>query len=563
MRIHKIEVQNFRGISAASWTTPSARIGLIGPGDSGKTTLLDAIELVFWPKYSLTLTDNDLHNADSANTAVLRAWVIDPPADLTHDGAFFTHLMGYDPTTETITPEPSAGPLVLGVQLTFNGVLEPEWHVFNGHADPKRISATDRARFGVSRISEALGTHLRWGRGSSLTRLSTDAKAPLDEALRAAARTARATANTSGAFDALETLTTQLTAKGKQLRAFENTATVTAALDADILNVSQGAISLHESDLPIGRRGLGSRRLTSIAAQLTELSGVRVVLIDEIETGLEPHRIRHLLRALSNQMDDGTVDQLFFSTHSPTPVRELKAPELNVVRRATDAVVTTQQVPADLQGAVRSHAEALLAPRVLVCEGITEIGFARGVMDWSEEPAHGSHTPVAATADAGGASKVVGYANSFIGLGYPTAVFCDDDDPSLVIANLTTGITVVQTQNPLCLELQATQDLTTAGLKAFAEYGLMSVEPDKLKEKLKSRQCHDSDLDALLTDTANVDQIGRLRPALGATAKKDGNAWFKSVDGGAALAAIALTETTPDTHLATMITGISEWCRGD
>jgi putative ATP-dependent endonuclease of OLD family len=262
-------------------------------------------------------------------------------------------------------------------------------------------------------------------------------------------------------------------------------------------------------------------------------------------------------------MDGGTVDQLFFSTHSPTPVRELRAPELNVVRRSTDAVVTTQRVPIELQGAVRAHAEALLAPRVLVCEGITEIGFARGVMDWSEEPANGGHTPVAATADAGGASRVVGYANSFIGLGYPTAVFCDDDEPSLVIGDLTTGVTVLQTQKTLCLELQATQDLTAAGLKAFAEYGLISVELDKLKDKLKSRQCHDGDLDALLTDTANTDQIGRLRPALGATAKKDGGDWFKSVDGGAALAAIALVATSPDSHLAIMIRGISEWCRGD
>jgi putative ATP-dependent endonuclease of OLD family len=562
MRIHKVEVQKFRGISAATWMTPSSRIALIGPGDSGKSTLLDAVELIFWPRYALTLTDNDLYKADPSSAAVLRAWVVDPPPDLTHDGAYFTHLMGYDPTSGSINPEPSDGPLVLGVQLTFDGGLEPEWHVFNEHAEPRRISAPDRARFGVSRIGEALATHLKWGRGSSLTRLSVDAKAPLDEALRSAARTARTMANSSGAFDVLNTVTSQLTEKGKQLRAFGSSETVTAALDADILNVSQGAISLHESDVPLGRRGLGSRRLTSIAAQLTDLSAVKVILIDEIEAGLEPHRIRHLLRTLSGQMQGGTIDQLFFSTHSPTPVRELRAPELNVVRRNAEAVVSTQRVPEGLQGAVRAHAEALLAPRVLVCEGITEIGFARGVMDWSEDPANGNHTPVAATADAGGASRVVGYANSFLGLGYPTAVFCDDDEPSLVVADLSAGVTVLQTEKSLCLELQATQDLTDAGLKAFAEHGLMSVGLDKLKDKLKSRQCQDGDLDALLAGTAGPDQIGRLKPALGATAKKDGSDWFKSVDGGAALAAIAVSETVTDSHLAVMIKGISEWCRG-
>lgn len=413
VRVHQVEVKNFRGISEASWSITGARVGLIGPGDSGKTTLIDAIELAFWPHYSLRLTDNDIHLSDPERTVEVRVWVVDPPEELTRDGAFFTHLMGYDQGSDTIIPEPSSGSLVLGVQLTYDGNLEPEWQVFNEHSEPKRINAAHRAKFGVNRIGEALGTHLKWGRGSSLTRLSTEAKSTIEEALRSAGRTARTSAVSSGAFDDLELLTDQLKAKGKELRAFRNSTELSAALDADVLNVSQGAISLHENGLPVGRRGLGSQRLTSIAAQLIELSSSRVLLIDEVETGLEPHRIRHLLRTVENQMKSGAVDQLLFSTHSPTPVRELDVIELNVVRRSTDGVVSATPVPSNLQGVVRAHAEALLAPRVLVCEGITEVGFARGVMDWSEMPSNGGHTPVAGTADARGSTKVVGYANQF------------------------------------------------------------------------------------------------------------------------------------------------------
>lgn len=563
MRIHKIEVQNFRGISEATWSITSNRIGLIGPGDSGKTTLLDAIELVFWPSYTLRLTDNDIHLADPEKTAVVRAWVVDPPEELTRDGAFFTHLMGYDPKTDTITPEPSSDSLILAIQLIFNGELEPEWHVFNDHAEPKRISAADRAKFGVSRIGEALGTHLRWGRGSSLSRLSTEVKTPLDEALRSAARAARTSASTSGAFAGLGTLTTQLKEKGKQLRAFSDSAELTAALDADILNVSQGAISLHEEGLPVGRRGLGSQRLTSIAAQLTELSSSRVVLIDEIETGLEPHRIRHLLRALKSQMETGAVDQLFFSTHSPTPVRELDATELNVVRRSYKAVVAAKPVSPELQGAVRAHAEALLAPRVMVCEGITEVGFARGVMDWSEDPSNGGYTPISGTADANGCTQVVRYANEFHGLGYPTAVLCDNDDQRLKTGDLKEGISVFQTEDPLCLEQQVSNDISETGLRMFAEHGLRVVPQERLEDQLKSRNCQGNDLADLLDNSADDEQVKRLRQALGATAKKDGGDWFKSVDGGGRLAEIALTAALPGTHLLSMTTDIIEWCRGD
>ncbi len=46
MRIVFIEIQNYRGIKKLAWA-PSAQVNcLIGPGDSTKTTILDAIELV-------------------------------------------------------------------------------------------------------------------------------------------------------------------------------------------------------------------------------------------------------------------------------------------------------------------------------------------------------------------------------------------------------------------------------------------------------------------------------------------------------------------------------------
>jgi predicted ATP-dependent endonuclease of OLD family len=43
--IRHIRIQNFRGIHKFDWF-PSDRVNcLIGPGDSGKTTVLDAIDL--------------------------------------------------------------------------------------------------------------------------------------------------------------------------------------------------------------------------------------------------------------------------------------------------------------------------------------------------------------------------------------------------------------------------------------------------------------------------------------------------------------------------------------
>lgn len=565
MRILRIEVNNFRGINELAWDRLGHRAALIGPGDSGKSTLLDAIELVFWPRYSLRLTDNDIWQADTEKTVIIRAWVLDPPEELTRDGSFFTHLMGFDSQKNEITMEPESGSIVLGIQLSFSGDLEPYWEIFNQHAEPKRIRAIDRSKFGVSRIGGELATHLKLGRGSSLLKMSNDANDSLNHALRSAARTARSAASTSGAFNELAALTSEVTAKAKELRAVDGESKVNIALDADILNVSQGAISLHEGNLPIGRRGLGSQRLTSIAVQLTELSAARIILVDEIETGLEPHRIRHLIRALNEQKTNGYLDQLFFSTHSPTPIREVKASELNVFRKSSEAVVTVEPVPEELQGAVRAHAEAFLAPRILVCEGATEVGFARSIMDWSERLENGSHAPVAATADAGGTQKIVGYANDFAHLKYDTAVFCDNDDPSLKISDLSRNSSLFQTERGLSIETQVAKDLSIQGLKEFAEFGLETIERGALNDKLRSKGCHEGDLDSLLSDGPEDDgdpSVQRLRFALGTIAQKDGRDWFKYIDGGAYLGEIALTEVKEGTWLCSMIEDISRWCRG-
>jgi putative ATP-dependent endonuclease of OLD family len=59
-----------------------------------------------------------------------------------------------------------------------------------------------------------------------------------------------------------------------------------------------------------------------------------VALIDEIEHGLEPHRISRLLSHLKTEKDEEEAKaQVFMTTHSPVVLQELSVAELNVVRR--------------------------------------------------------------------------------------------------------------------------------------------------------------------------------------------------------------------------------------
>jgi putative ATP-dependent endonuclease of OLD family len=69
---------------------------------------------------------------------------------------------------------------------------------------------------------------------------------------------------------------------------------VTADLDVQGVSITSGRISLHDDDLPLRRLGTGSARLIVSALQ-HDAGPPHVAIIDEIEHGLETHRIARLL----------------------------------------------------------------------------------------------------------------------------------------------------------------------------------------------------------------------------------------------------------------------------
>jgi hypothetical protein len=66
-----------------------------------------------------------------------------------------------------------------------------------------------------------------------------------------------------------------------------------------------GALALHDGLIPITAVGLGTRRLTSIAAQEVAAISGDIVLVDEIEHGLEPHRPLHVLHRVKQRTAAG------------------------------------------------------------------------------------------------------------------------------------------------------------------------------------------------------------------------------------------------------------------
>jgi len=60
-RIRKVEIRNFRSVASLDWFPLPGINCLIGPGDSGKSTILDAIDFSLGARSTLSFCDDDFY----------------------------------------------------------------------------------------------------------------------------------------------------------------------------------------------------------------------------------------------------------------------------------------------------------------------------------------------------------------------------------------------------------------------------------------------------------------------------------------------------------------------
>jgi putative ATP-dependent endonuclease of OLD family len=367
-RVRQIEIKNFRGIASLTWD-PSPGINcLIGPGDSGKSTVLDAIDLCLGARRAAQFSDSDFYQLDVTKPVSISVTVGELSDALRGLDAYGLYLRGYDPILGIVEEEPSAEiETVLTINLTVAGDLEPVWSLVSARAaaqgQTRNLAWSDRVNLAPTRLGAYAGANLSWRRGSVLNLLS-DEKPDASAALVKAAREARAAFGEQAAEQLAATLAiVEETASelgipyGNELKAM---------LDSHSISFSGGTISLHdELGVPLRGLGIGSTRLLSAGLQRRAAENSTIVLIDELEHGLEPHRLIRLLGSIGAKEQQPPL-QAFVTTHSPTALRELSALQLHVVRKE-DAAHDVREVPSsdDIQGTIRLYPEALLARQFL------------------------------------------------------------------------------------------------------------------------------------------------------------------------------------------------------
>ena len=431
-RIRRIEILNFRGIQNLHWS-PSPGINcLIGPGDSGKSTVLDAIDLCLGARRNLQFYDTDFFGLDITRPISITLTLGDLDDSMKTLDGYGAFLHGYNATTGLIEEEPGFGAeVVLRLNLTVGSDLEPSWSLVSARAaqqnQTKALSWKDRVALAPTRIGAMSEYNLGWQRGSVLNRLSeerADASAVLVMAARAARDTFgdQAEKQLAGALGIVSTTAQELGISiGTKAKAL---------LDSHSISLASGTVSLHSEDgIPLRGLGVGSTRLLIAGLQRKAANQSTIVLSDELEYGLEPHRIIRFLTSLGSK--DAQPLQAFLTTHSPVALRELSGSQLFVLRPVNgNHQVVCVGADDEFQSTIRLYPDAFLATSVIVCEGASEVGFLRGLDLFRISQGSTSLSALGvALVDAGGGTPDRCYqrASIFQTLGYRTMVLRDDD----------------------------------------------------------------------------------------------------------------------------------------
>lgn len=542
MEIRRIEIQNYRGIRHLEWRIPKGKrfLCLIGPGDVGKTSILEAVYLALSERWSLSIADTDFFNADVTVPIIIRVALANLPKDILSHRILGMELSGIDESGEWHhDPEDGSEPCVI-VQLTIDADLDPSWVAYRPDGSEPFISIGSgiRRKLSAFKLDERIDMHLRWSRSSALTKLteqSHGASGMLANAMRVARQ---------AVFSSITEEMSQL-AKGVQdglhrlgSGNFEN---LRPGLDSSVPS-SGGLLALFENDVPLTNFGLGTRRLAGIATQEMGLGSQSILLVDEVEHGLEPHRLVYLLKYLKTTI---RLSQVFVTTHSPIAVEQLDLTDLFVVRHS-ELGISVDQIPEGMnlgRALTRSRPSSFLARRILVVEGKTEHGLLLGLLDlWDSQRIKDKLAPSSALGvavhDGQGGSNAPPRSKLFADIGYETGLFIDHDDKSIdkeVEAAEKAGVEIFRWTSGKCTEQEIVESSSAQDLAELLEVAkIFRVDAKTVVNDIlavdKDIEIVDLDVPGWLRSN-NID-LDRARKAIHKAAVR--YRWFKRVDNGLA-----------------------------
>lgn len=417
-RLKWIRISNFRCIETLEWRPSDGVNIVIGGGDSGKSTLLHAIALLFSPTNSVQVFETDYRNRLSAAGFSIEAVVSLPSSVGVADYGQMLWPWEWD-GRDAVLPDPQSGDAekhpVYKLRVRGTEDLELAWEIVQPDEKVIQLSVGLRRTIGIVRLTgdDRNDRDLRLVAGSALDRLLSkgNLKARINQAV--------------SETDLSHALNEEERKALEGLSALFKDAALPHDLDLGLTSsqgISIGALigvlaSQDGIKLPLSCWGAGTRRMAALEIASVTASATNLTVIDEIERGLEPYRLRQLLEKLKT-----AKRQCFITTHSPI-----------VIASAIDATLWFMDVDgkvgplehAKIEKQQKRDPETFLAKLAVIAEGVTEVGFLTFILSNAFTTSHDKYG--IRICDGGGSESMLGLLEALSSGGLQFAGFCDDE----------------------------------------------------------------------------------------------------------------------------------------
>ena len=456
MQIVHLKIENFRGIKHFENSFNQNLICFVGRGDSGKSTILEAISYVLCGATNIDIRETDFYNCDTSSKICIELSVKEFPEEMQLDSKWGLYIRGFR-NNEIIDDITTLGSenyeKVVTIKFEVDDTLEAKWFLKGKpNQEDKSLSWGDREKIKAFKVADYNDKHFSWIKGSPLYKCFKESNVEIikKELLNASKQIKKSVQDIK--LENIDEVKKDICKKAKEIGI--SLSDLKTSIDLNNLLIKEGYFCFHDNDnIPMKQKGKGTKRLLSIAIQLLLLQTGGIILIDEIEQGLEPDRIKNLVRTLKESGDG----QIFITTHSSSVVTELPCEDvfmLSVKNEGTKLTTFTSEK----QRIVRKFPEAWYAKKVILCEGKTEVGFCRSIdkfMMKEKDNSFSNYDTVYVNADGDG--KIVDDAKNIVRSGLKLLVLCDNDDDKKRKEReelKTEGITIVECDENYCFEQQ-------------------------------------------------------------------------------------------------------------
>jgi putative ATP-dependent endonuclease of OLD family len=366
--ILRLKIDRFRGLKAVDWR-PSAGLNLIlGGGDVGKTTILDAVALLLSPVNPANLPDTDFYGRAFDEGFSIEA-VLSLPATIgIHSQLKLAWPWDWN-GAEAIAPSlegdaPADSKPVYRVRVRGTEDLELYYEILQPDGSADHFPVALRRQIGLVRLGgdDRNDRDLRLVQGSALDRLLSD------KGLRSrmASTLADHAIKDELADDAKASLADLDKAFGVRSLPTGLDLQITGGQGASIASMVGLTAQRGTMTLPLASWGAGTRRLAALAIAEQNQGETPITVVDEVERGLEPYRQRVLMEKLQEM-----PTQAFVTTHSPATI--------SAAAKATLWYVDHAGQIGEIKGKVTEQhrardPELFLSRIAIVAEGATECG---------------------------------------------------------------------------------------------------------------------------------------------------------------------------------------------